>query len=592
MTPDSGLLPPSSPGSDPWDCVARELRARKESQRRAWGDVDDATLGRYLAGEVSGDERASVEQALAELPELRKLTDLVRDVLRSPECRMQEAEHGTSGKRPAAIPSQGFGGVPPPTLKRWRYRASLVTAACLLIVVGAAMPRSAFLAAPPPPRDLPALADAVAMRAVANPPSQRTPPRSRPRPRTKPEALAASENALASRDPLPSQAPSPVPSPPVALSVVGRFANQDLHLTPRQAVALHRQGFLYHHQGDVARAEAPLAKAYFFCAKKYGPQHPATQSSGRQLARVYAMAYEAADHVSVGGVTPPSPRHVAKALDESAAQLRERLAGQPIRDLKAQVVPVLQQALRAAPDVEYRRTLVRALGQLGPAAQPAVPLLAERLGQSTDPGEVREVLLALEHLGEVARPAVPALVQLAGERDVAAITLMAAPDTPQTKADKRQQPKHKVGDRERRLAARVLRHLQSSEGRVGVHDEAGCFTLRTVRAMSEQLTQLGRTSGVEVLVETGRVTDHEKLARLGTRALLVTIDPAAPSVRVRPSRQLEREGFAADKVRDAVQEACGKCEFDRALAAGVQAIRRQVDEVNRGSRGETSPEQR
>src|SRR2546425_32668 len=65
----------------PWERIALELRACKQSQREAWGDVDNATLGRYLAGEASGDELAEVEQALQALPELRKLTEIVRDVL-------------------------------------------------------------------------------------------------------------------------------------------------------------------------------------------------------------------------------------------------------------------------------------------------------------------------------------------------------------------------------------------------------------------------------------------------------------------------------------------------------------------------------
>src|SRR5437764_599908 len=65
----------------PWERVASELRACREAQRRAWGDIDNTTLGRYLAGEASAEERRRVEEALRELPELRRLTDLVRDVL-------------------------------------------------------------------------------------------------------------------------------------------------------------------------------------------------------------------------------------------------------------------------------------------------------------------------------------------------------------------------------------------------------------------------------------------------------------------------------------------------------------------------------
>src|SRR3954451_24731868 len=64
-----------------WDRVAAELRACKESQQGSYGDVDNATLGRYLAGEMTPAERATLEQTLEELPELRALTDLVQDVL-------------------------------------------------------------------------------------------------------------------------------------------------------------------------------------------------------------------------------------------------------------------------------------------------------------------------------------------------------------------------------------------------------------------------------------------------------------------------------------------------------------------------------
>src|SRR5689334_23352790 len=65
----------------PWERVADELRAYREEQRRAWGDMDSTTLGRYLAGEVDANERQRIESALEELPELRKLTDVVRGVL-------------------------------------------------------------------------------------------------------------------------------------------------------------------------------------------------------------------------------------------------------------------------------------------------------------------------------------------------------------------------------------------------------------------------------------------------------------------------------------------------------------------------------
>src|ERR1700722_16008715 len=67
--------------TEKWGRVASELRAHKQTQQQAWGDIDNATLGRYLAGELSDDERLHIEHALTQLPELRKLTDIVRDVL-------------------------------------------------------------------------------------------------------------------------------------------------------------------------------------------------------------------------------------------------------------------------------------------------------------------------------------------------------------------------------------------------------------------------------------------------------------------------------------------------------------------------------
>src|SRR6185295_17115784 len=64
-----------------WDTIAAELRAYRQQQKQTWGDLDHALIGRYLAGEVSPEERALVEAELAEHPELRTLTDVVSGVL-------------------------------------------------------------------------------------------------------------------------------------------------------------------------------------------------------------------------------------------------------------------------------------------------------------------------------------------------------------------------------------------------------------------------------------------------------------------------------------------------------------------------------
>jgi hypothetical protein len=366
--------------------------------------------------------------------------------------------------------------------------------------------------------------------------------------------------------------------PAPAAATYAKFVARDSGLTARQAVALHREGFRYHHLGDPARAEAPLAKAHFFCLKNYGPDHPATKSSAKHLAEVYKLAFNAGGEWKF--VTLQANNAPQNALDESAGKLRERLAAQPTGEIKAQVVPVLTQALKSAPAAEYRRELVRALGQLGPAAEPAVPALAERLKQASDPDEMHDVLLALEQMGEAARTAVPALAELSGEavRGSRVSPPAPAPPAPRSLTSDKSARKREVGDRERRLAARVLHRLQGCEGRVGVRDEAGCFTLRTVRVGCEQLCELARTSGVEVLVETSRGAEvaPAALAKLGPRAVHVVIDPTGPSVRVGLSKQLQREGFRAEAVREPLIDCCRKRQFDRALADGVKAIRGQL----------------
>jgi hypothetical protein len=64
-----------------WEHVAAELRAHREAQREAWGDLDNATLGRYLVGEVTAEERERVEAAMKQHPELGVLIQLVAEVL-------------------------------------------------------------------------------------------------------------------------------------------------------------------------------------------------------------------------------------------------------------------------------------------------------------------------------------------------------------------------------------------------------------------------------------------------------------------------------------------------------------------------------
>lgn len=136
----------STQSESSWDVVASELRACKQEQQRAWGNVDSSDLGRYLAGELAGDELSDIEQQLADLPELRKLTDLVRGVLDDLEPVSFEEPAASAIEEPVvlqfpkAVPARRW-----PRIKRY---ASLAAAACLLITLGVWSPRPGYLSAP------------------------------------------------------------------------------------------------------------------------------------------------------------------------------------------------------------------------------------------------------------------------------------------------------------------------------------------------------------------------------------------------------------------------------------------------------------
>src|SRR5262249_41367669 len=60
-----------------WQAAAAELRAARQRQRATWGELDDALLGRCLAGEASPAEQRQFETALGQHPALAELADLV-----------------------------------------------------------------------------------------------------------------------------------------------------------------------------------------------------------------------------------------------------------------------------------------------------------------------------------------------------------------------------------------------------------------------------------------------------------------------------------------------------------------------------------
>ena len=68
-------------GKTTWDQVANELRQYRDTQREQWGDIDDITIGNYIAGEATPEETQVVESAMATYPKVREAVEIVKKVL-------------------------------------------------------------------------------------------------------------------------------------------------------------------------------------------------------------------------------------------------------------------------------------------------------------------------------------------------------------------------------------------------------------------------------------------------------------------------------------------------------------------------------
>jgi hypothetical protein len=512
-----------------WDRVAAELRACKESQQKAYGDVDSATLGRYLAGEMTPAERATLEQTLEELPDLRLLADLVQDVLN---------DVGPVESAPASAP------VPvilPLAVVKPRRRASalrryapLVAAACLLFACVATLPQvGVFSGAPSDVVDL--------SNGTARLPSL---------------TLSPADERMVWLDAPPAAAPVKD-----GVQAVDKFVTQ-ADAAPRSVAAsaeqLNRALTTYYAQGEVGQAERTLRYNYAASKKKHGPDHETTRYAGRQLAGVYQFA------LNEPGV-PPSPAPALMPASEAkcpqararntARMVREQIVCQPTPEVRARVVPVLTEALRGTNDKHERLVLIKALGELGPAARPAVDLLCDRLKKSDDAGERLAVLVALDQMGPAARDAVPTLA------------LMAPP------ADKKLVVRSpKLTEPEEQYARVVLHRLTGREAQVGVFDAAGLFSLRHTIDATRSLRKLARESDVEVCIETFTDKRTSTSPRLGPTAVHVVITSGVAKVQVSPA--LQKQGIDAESLSKQLSDACDKAERDKALDVVLAAVKK------------------
>jgi hypothetical protein len=552
-----------------WERVAAELRACKESQQQAWGDVDNTTLGRYLAGELSADEQGELEQILDELPDLRKLTDLVQDVMRGLEPIERQSPI------PVSVPVAPLGALTQPRSPVGRSRnparrrgawvrryAPLAAAACLLLTFGLLMPRSGFLSAPRPASRV------ESERAVA----MRTPGHA--------ELLQA---PLIFQE-LPSADADREAAPVAPLSVAGkskraadspRPLRDDTHLAalpsvePQNPTQLNRAVTFYYVQGDVAKAEQALSKAHRLCKKKLGPKHRTTQWTARQLAGVYQVALNNRETVAVSSakqsadllgnplarVTPASRGHEPYLRARiTARQVREEITSRPAREVSTQVVPVLTQALQSASCCKERQVLVRALGELGPTARPAVRVLVKRLEVASNPGEQHVLLEALEQIGPPAQDAVQVLTVLC--RDTA----------------ERKQHVCRLSVEDVKLAKKVLSCLTGAESRVGVFDDAGLFTARGIIDATRTLRRLARNNNIAVRIETGKVhAARSDLKAMGPRAVHVVFARDG-SVQVHVFKGLLDRGLDPDQFARQLSCLCKNKQHDSALGVVVARV--------------------
>lgn len=522
-----------------WEKVARELHSRKLAQQQAWGDVDDLDLGRYLAGDLSSAETSHLEDQLDAHPELRALTDLVRDVLDG----VGEVE---SAEEPAPVlrfekPARNRHRV----LTFLRRRASVLAAACLLIILGTAMPQAGYFSAPHSASTGMASAD------------------------------LADRNGFFAQNLAMPEAEGAMPEQVLA------------NLTmPEPARTNSIRGLQSRQQGNLDQAKVEFAVAATECRQSLGDESPAAQWTVRQLADVYQTALNSspndptqqpfmysADAAQLNPylVTRPTPGsqgyHRGKGradntVAHSAKALREKIAKQPSRS----VAQVLGNAIQVAKTDKERHNLLLALRHLGPAAADALPVLNERLLASTDPVERREVLLVLSKLGPAAQPAMPMVAQLAGVSLPEATTVRFTACMAEALVQNRSGGKAAA---EKALANEVFRKLAGKDGRVGVADRVGCFSVRGVQHGTDLLRDMARCGTAEILIETTSAKEADAKRKqkltLSPRGVYVLVIPEVPDVEVRLGVDLQREGHCETALRACFLESCKTRTFDRAL---------------------------
>jgi hypothetical protein len=144
---------PEGAGRDPdtqWARVAADLRAYREEQWRAWGDLDEIAIVRYLADEATEEERGRVERAMRDFPRVRECVEILREVMAEVEPGREDRTEGAGeeSSRPSHQRPSKWGFLTPSSARRL---APYALAACLLVGVGLPL----LISSVKRPRDLP-----------------------------------------------------------------------------------------------------------------------------------------------------------------------------------------------------------------------------------------------------------------------------------------------------------------------------------------------------------------------------------------------------------------------------------------------------
>ena len=564
-----------------WERVASELRACREAQQQAWGDMDDATLGRYLAGDVTAEERRQIESALQDRPELRKLTDLVSDVLAD-----FETVSAPQTASPAVLP---FRKAPKTTTRRWRQWTAVAAAAGLLLVLAySVLPRVGQVpssapyvgVATGPDRDLD-MKGAVAIHLptpAARGPAQ--PPLAddlHPADGGKGTEGAAKEPELA------------IPDPVVLACADGlNWAGERLQTA-----------------GDLDKAEWSYKLAHKIQVWKLGPDAPPAVETRQKLGDVYQLALNMPDvgtdtySKTIEAPAPPSspeiqrPAYAELKKDEprnnSAYQLRERITKQTAAEVRKSVVPILVQNLRDAQTPQAREQLGRALAELGPAANDAVPVLEDCLAKAQSPEERAVVLRALGDMGPAAGVnAAPVLVT--SLKSPSPVVRRAAEDALVQYGLAARDALNQAKDAEDSPAGRAewenaKNRILGAEGRVGVHDAGERFSPLALKEGRRAIRELARDFNVAVLAETEGLTDQpedkavakDRAREIGANGVCFVIHRSPLRVEVWVGPSLREQGFDEKRqegLRQAIEAELGRQDYDQALLEGVRYMAR------------------